>query len=399
MVIQTSGPISLGNVAAEFGGTPPYKMSEYYPVSELYYWIVPSIGNPLRITHFYGLANNPLPPTFQTGSNMGIFIPNSSFTFSVSASSDSPVTLTLTSGSAFGSFSATGGTATITGTTPNVSRGNYSWTIQAEDAERQITTRTFNMLVSQPPSWSQNLSLGYKAAGSSVSQALSASSDSTLTYTIVSFPPNVSSGSISGTTFSATVPSTTGSRTWTIRVTDEEGQYVDKNLSIHSVYYGYSRGIIPSYSYSSTANGGNYYVYGTFYSSNDLTRYENGGTRYGTVVGSQSSSSYSYWRADHPEAQFEAGPRFSGSTYLGDVDASFDRWADGWIDWVYYWTTDYTYYWTQGYIYGYTYTTTYTQPQQTVYGTYYSNNDVFVYQNGAYRYGYVDSSSYGIVQY
>jgi len=182
-----------------------------------------------------------------------------------------------------------------------------------------------------------------------------------------------------------------------VRVTDEEGQYVDKTLTIHAVRYGYTRGYINAYSYVGTAYGGGYYIYGTFYSNNDVYVYENGGYRYGYVTGSQTSYTERLWR---PELQFEAGERWANrSRFLGYVDASFDRWyEDGYIDDIPYQTNTYTY-WTQGYINYYSYTTTVTQPVQVVYGTYYSNSDVYIYQNGAYRYGTIDGTSYGIVQY
>lgn len=302
MVLQSIGKISLVDIAGEFGGTAPHKMSEYFGVAVG----VPGSGNRITIATFYGKSNNP-----------------------------------------------------------------------------------------DPPSWNgQNLNLGYKAINSSVSIGLAATSDSPVTFSIVSAPGGI--GTISGSTFSVTVPSTTGSRSWTIRATDAEDQSTDATLTIHAVKYGYSRGYIYSYSYIGTGYGGNYYINGVFLSSNDVVRYENGANRYGVVSGSPTTYTERLWR---PEQQFEAGERWANrSRYLGYVDANFDRWSDGYIDDLPYATTTTTY-WTQGYIYGYTYSTTVTQPEQTINGTFYSNADVYIYQNGAYRYGYVDSGSYGIVQY
>lgn len=51
MPLQTSGPISLANVAAEFGGSAPHSMSEYYGVAGL------SSSGILSLSDFYGLSN------------------------------------------------------------------------------------------------------------------------------------------------------------------------------------------------------------------------------------------------------------------------------------------------------------------------------------------------------
>jgi type II secretory pathway pseudopilin PulG len=312
MGLPTTGPISLGDIAGEFGGSPPHRMSEYYAVVPG----VPVSPNPIRLGDFRGKANNPDPPTWN----------------------------------------------------------------------------------------GQDLNLGYKSINAYVSVNLLATSDSPVTFSLISAPGGI--GSISGSTFSVTVPSTTGSRTWTIRATDAENQTADINLTIHAVRYGYSRGIIPAYNYTTTATGGGYYISGKFFSNTDVVVYENGADRYGYVTGNQTSETYQVLQPGYPrqELQFEAGPRYSGSyygdfRYLGEVDASFDRWADGFIDDIAKFYTFTDTYWTQGYINQYTYSTTAYQPQQTLYGTYYTDSDVNIYQNGAWRYGYVDESSYGIVQY
>jgi hypothetical protein len=61
MPLQTSGPISLANIAAEFGGTAPHSLSEYYRGGGL----VPNAaannaiptGGAISLNQFYGAAN------------------------------------------------------------------------------------------------------------------------------------------------------------------------------------------------------------------------------------------------------------------------------------------------------------------------------------------------------
>lgn len=52
MALQSSGQISLANIAAEFGGTQPHQLSEYYGVAAG----VPSSGA-ISISDFYGASN------------------------------------------------------------------------------------------------------------------------------------------------------------------------------------------------------------------------------------------------------------------------------------------------------------------------------------------------------
>ena len=53
MALQSSGPISNGNVQGEFGGSNPISLSEYYSAATG----VPSSGNPISLSDFYGKAN------------------------------------------------------------------------------------------------------------------------------------------------------------------------------------------------------------------------------------------------------------------------------------------------------------------------------------------------------
>lgn len=53
MALQSSGPISNGNVQGEFGGSNPASLSEYYSAATG----VPSTGNPISLSDFYGTSN------------------------------------------------------------------------------------------------------------------------------------------------------------------------------------------------------------------------------------------------------------------------------------------------------------------------------------------------------
>ena len=53
MALQSSGPISNGDVQGEFGGSNPASLSEYYSAATG----VPSSGNPISLSDFYGKSN------------------------------------------------------------------------------------------------------------------------------------------------------------------------------------------------------------------------------------------------------------------------------------------------------------------------------------------------------
>lgn len=268
MVLQSSGRISLGNIASEFGGVVPHKLSEYFGVAIG----VPTSGSTIRLSDFWGKANNPNPPTWVTATGFGNVAPSTSFTKTVTAYSDSPVTLSAVS-TGFGTFSSTGNVGTISGTTPNVSRQTYSWTIRATDAELQTTDRTFSVLVSQVPSISTASNLGSYASGSGFGITISGSSDSSITFSKEANSSTVGTLTSAGY-FSGTAPSV-GTYNFYFRATDQEGQYTTKYFymstftpvaaswntnafNINSPYNG-------AYLYLGSAQAGGY-VYYTMYS-------------------------------------------------------------------------------------------------------------------------------------
>lgn len=77
MPIQTSGPIDATDISAEFGGTAPHSLSEYYGAASG----IPSSGT-INYSDFYGKASTLIPTITYLGGNSG-----SSSSYSVSSSS------------------------------------------------------------------------------------------------------------------------------------------------------------------------------------------------------------------------------------------------------------------------------------------------------------------------
>lgn len=91
MVLQGSGRITLKDVAGEFGGSTPHNLSEYYAAATG----VPGTG-PIRLSNFYGKSNNPLPPTWISGADVGYYY-TGRYQAQVTATSDSAVTYSVIS--------------------------------------------------------------------------------------------------------------------------------------------------------------------------------------------------------------------------------------------------------------------------------------------------------------
>lgn len=68
MTLQTSGPISLGNIQTEFGGSNPISLSEYYDVAAG----IPASGT-ISIGDFYG-ATAFVPPAWDTATVDPIYL-------------------------------------------------------------------------------------------------------------------------------------------------------------------------------------------------------------------------------------------------------------------------------------------------------------------------------------
>jgi hypothetical protein len=88
-------------------------------------------------------------PTWSTSAgSLGSIAAGSSASFTVSATSDSAVTYSITSGALPGGLSLNGSTGAITGTESGATaETNYNFTVTATDAESQTASRAFTITV------------------------------------------------------------------------------------------------------------------------------------------------------------------------------------------------------------------------------------------------------------
>jgi hypothetical protein len=88
-------------------------------------------------------------PTWSTAAgSLGSIAAGSSASFTVSATSDSAVTYSITSGALPGGLSLNGSTGAITGTESGATaETNYNFTVTATDAESQTASRAFTITV------------------------------------------------------------------------------------------------------------------------------------------------------------------------------------------------------------------------------------------------------------
>ena len=263
MVLQLTGPISVGNVATEFGGTAPHSMSAEYATK-----IGKVAGAIIKLSDFRGKANA---PTWVTGSALGTYAVAGTFSITLSATATGPVTYAVVTypSPVFGSISG----STFFGTVPSGAYGTnvYSWTIAATSGGS--TNRTFTMSVSSTaPVWSTS-SIGAYYTNNGFNVALGVTSDSAVTVAIISSP---GFGGISGKNIYGTTPSYGGTFYWTLRATDAENQIADA-----SVYMQVYAPVAPGWSAQRSYNGISYIDCG--YWSQGSYFYKNVGCDIGTA--------------------------------------------------------------------------------------------------------------------
>jgi len=123
MTIQTSGPISLTDIVAEFGGNVPYALSSYYrgggrvPDGPTANNNIPTSG-PIAFSNFYGATNIIAIPTVGTiTQHFGLSYSYGNPTVLSWTRSGNVLTYNITSYTTYcGSAKSTSGTATITTT-------------------------------------------------------------------------------------------------------------------------------------------------------------------------------------------------------------------------------------------------------------------------------------------
>lgn len=252
MVLQSTGPISVGNVATEYGGIAPHLLSAEYAAK-----IGKVAGQIIKLSDFFGKANA---PTWVTNPALGTYGVGGTFSITLSATATGPVTYAIVTypSPVFGSISG----STFSGTVPTGKYGTnvYSWVISATSGGS--TNRTFTMTVSSTaPVWTTS-SIGSFKTSTAFNVALVVTSDSAVTVTKVS---GATFGTVSGKNISGTTPSTAGTYTWVLRATDAELQTTDRSVSVTvlaPVAPGWSFNYPASYGYSRDANG--YILIGTF---------------------------------------------------------------------------------------------------------------------------------------
>ena len=95
-----------------------------------------------------GLQYSPIPTWTTVAGTLGSYPKNVSFTVTLAATGDAPITYSLYSGSLPSGITLNSSTGVLSGTTPNiVSDTTYSFVIRSTDAQNQDTDRAFSILV------------------------------------------------------------------------------------------------------------------------------------------------------------------------------------------------------------------------------------------------------------
>jgi hypothetical protein len=177
---------------------------------------------PTWITQSFGTVNQSTTP---------------SFSFTLQATSDSAIASysMIVSGPAFGTVNG----STFSGTTPTVG-GTYSWTFKATDQDGDSRDQTIAMTVIVAPTWLTlpNFGFNFNLNGGvgGFSSSLEATSDSPVTYSIVSSPGfGILTVFPGGTSFGADVlptPRFTSTYSWVLRATDQQGDFTEQQFYI-----------------------------------------------------------------------------------------------------------------------------------------------------------------------
>ena len=142
---------------------------------------------------------------------------------------DGSYTWSVISGSLPGGLSVSGGAITGTPTTA----GTYTFTVQATDGVGEIGTRSLSITVYTAVTITTT-SLGFGQVGSAFSQTMSATGGTgtytTWTISAGSLPPGLTIGAGTGTV--SGTPTTTGSYTFTVEVTDSAGGTDTQSISM-----------------------------------------------------------------------------------------------------------------------------------------------------------------------
>lgn len=180
MGLQTSGAISLNDVAGVFGGSTPHSLSEYYGAATG----VPTSG-PISLSDFYGKSNNPDPPVWVSDTITGYFAFSKTYTIYLDANSDSNVTYSLVSNPSIWSVSVateTSGDRRAIVTFLQYGEGMFTVTLRATDEENQSTDASFIFFFGRRAYWTTPFIL------SGTSYVLFLGSFPTNTYVYINLP-------------------------------------------------------------------------------------------------------------------------------------------------------------------------------------------------------------------
>lgn len=165
MTLPLSGPLSLGNIQAEFGGSNPISFNEYYkngPYVRPYSIApnVPTIG-PISISNFYGAEVSTPPAVTWSTSPIQYMMPNQVYglqliainavTYSITSGS-LPTGLTMSS-SGLISGTPTGSTTTVTITATSIYNVAVPQTFTFTVLQLYTTTYTSDAIITLPPSF------------------------------------------------------------------------------------------------------------------------------------------------------------------------------------------------------------------------------------------------------
>src|SRR6056300_120189 len=140
---------SLSQIQAEFGGSPPIALSEYYGVSFNDGTIAPTSGSIIKFSNFRNKSKNPPPEatggevTLSSEYEFRSYSYDLGQNFDDDLDTDAQLVYTLNTGSLPGGLSISGQNLTGTLSTP----GTYNFTIRATDTGGQSSTQDYKMTV------------------------------------------------------------------------------------------------------------------------------------------------------------------------------------------------------------------------------------------------------------
>jgi hypothetical protein len=146
-LISTTGAITLADTVTRNSST-QLTINATLTVDGTYFVRIEN-PNGLAVRSSTALLTVSDAPTWSTSAgSLGSIAAGSSASFTVSATSDSAVTYSITSGALPGGLSLNGSTGAITGTESGATaETNYNFTVTATDAESQTASRAFTITV------------------------------------------------------------------------------------------------------------------------------------------------------------------------------------------------------------------------------------------------------------